>query len=78
MIFVTNLKFILSLIFFEKDLDMVFNNVLNKKRVFYTTKFVIFFEKYLDMTFNNVLNGKKGFLDYQNVVLTNGDNVQFS
>ena len=34
MIFVTNLKFILSLIFFEKDLDMVFNNVLNKKRVF--------------------------------------------
>ena len=34
MIFVKNLKFILSLIFFEKDLDMVFNNVLNKKRVF--------------------------------------------
>ena len=30
--------------------------------------------------FNNVLNGKKGFLDcqMQNVVLTNGDNVQFS
>ena len=31
MISVKNLKFILSLIFFEKDLDMVFNNVLNKK-----------------------------------------------
>ena len=51
MIFVKNLKFILSLIFFEKDLDMVFNNVLN---------------------------GKKGFPDYQNVVLTNKDNVHFS
>ena len=39
---------------------------------------LIFFEKDLDIMLNNDLNGKKGFLDYQNVVSTNGDNVQFS
>ena len=41
MIFVTNLKFILSLIFFEKDLDMVFNNVLNGKNGFLDYKNVV-------------------------------------
>ena len=51
MLFDKNLNILLSLIFFEKDLDIMLNNDLN---------------------------GKKGFLDYQNVVLTNGDNVQFS
>ena len=35
MIFLKNLKFLPSLIFFEKDLDMMLNNVLNgKKRLF--------------------------------------------
>ena len=32
MIFVNNLKVHLSLIFFEKDLDMMFDNVLNEKK----------------------------------------------
>ena len=32
MIFVNNLKVHLSLIFFEKDLDMMFDNVLNGKK----------------------------------------------
>ena len=32
MIFVKNLKILLSLIFFEKDLDMMSNNVLNRKK----------------------------------------------
>lgn len=34
MILVKNLKFLLSLIFFEKDLDMVFNYILNGKKRF--------------------------------------------
>ena len=34
MILVKNLKIILSLIFFEKDLDMMFNIVLNRKKGF--------------------------------------------
>ena len=34
MIFVKNLKILLSLIFFEKDLDMMSNNVLNRKKGF--------------------------------------------
>ena len=32
MIFVKNLKFLRVLIFFQKDLDMLFNNALNKKK----------------------------------------------
>ena len=31
MIFVKNLKFLLSLSFFEKDLDTMFNNALKRK-----------------------------------------------
>ena len=32
MIFLKHLKFLLSLLFFEKYLDMMFNNVLNEKK----------------------------------------------
>ena len=32
MIFLKNLKFLPSLIFFEKDLDMMLNNVLNGEK----------------------------------------------
>ena len=38
MIFVNNLKVDLSLIFFEKDLDVMFDNVLNGKKTFLTSK----------------------------------------
>ena len=39
MSFINNLKVHLSLIFFEKDLDMMFDNVLNgKKKTFLTSK----------------------------------------
>ena len=38
MIFNRNLKFRLSLFFFEKDLDMMFDHVLNRKKAFLTTK----------------------------------------
>ena len=38
MIFNRNLKFLLSLFFFEKDLDMMIDDVLNRKKVFLTTK----------------------------------------
>ena len=41
MIFVNNLKVHLSLIFFEKDLDMMFDNVLNGKKNFLDFKNVI-------------------------------------
>ena len=41
MIFVKNLKFLPSLIFFEKDLDMMLNNVLNGKKGFLGYKNVI-------------------------------------
>ena len=41
MIFVKNLKILLSLIFFEKDLDMMSNNVLNRKKGFLGYKNVI-------------------------------------
>ena len=38
MIFVNNSKVHLSLIFFEKDLDVMFDNVLNGKKPFLTSK----------------------------------------
>ena len=38
MIFVKNLKFILSLIFFEKDLHIMFTNDLNGKKGFLECK----------------------------------------
>ena len=41
MIFNRNLKIPLSLIFFERDLDMMFNNVLNVKKGFLDYKNVI-------------------------------------
>ena len=41
MIFNRNLKIPLSLIFFERDLDMMFNNVLNIKKGFLDYKNVI-------------------------------------
>ena len=41
MIFNKNLKIPLSLIFFERDLDMMFNNVLNVKKGFLDYKNVI-------------------------------------
>ena len=41
MIFNRNLKIALSLIFFERDLDMMFNNVLNVKKGFLDYKNVI-------------------------------------
>ena len=41
MIFVKNLKVLLPLIFFEKDLDMMFNDVLNGKKGFLDYKNVI-------------------------------------
>ena len=41
MIFVKNLKVHLSLIFLEKDLDMMFDNVLNGKKDFLDFKNVI-------------------------------------
>ena len=41
MIFVNNLTVRLSLIFFEKDLDMMFDNVLNGKKDFLDFKNVI-------------------------------------
>ena len=41
MILVKNLKFLLSLIFFENDLDMMSNNVLNTKKGFLDYKNVI-------------------------------------
>ena len=41
MIFNRNLKTPLSLIFFERDLDMMFNNVLNVKKGFLDYKNVI-------------------------------------
>ena len=41
MIFDRNLKIPLSLIFFERDLDMMFNNVLNVKKGFLDYKNVI-------------------------------------
>ena len=34
MIFVKNFKVLLSLNWFEKDLDMMFNNVLNERKAF--------------------------------------------
>ena len=41
MISLQNLKFLPSLIFFEKYLDMMFNNVLNGKKRFQHNKNVI-------------------------------------
>ena len=41
MIFNRNLKIPLSLIFFERDLDMMFNNVLNVKKGFLDYKNII-------------------------------------
>ena len=41
MIFVQNLKLLLSLIFFEKDLEMMFCNVLNRKKRFLHYKNII-------------------------------------
>jgi len=41
MIFVKILKFLLSLIFFEKDLDTMFNNALKGKIGFLDRKYVI-------------------------------------
>ena len=41
MIFNRNLKIPLSLTFFERDLDMMFNNVLNVKKGFLDYKNVI-------------------------------------
>ena len=38
MIFLKHLKFLLSLLFFEKYLDMMFDNVLNGKKTFLTSK----------------------------------------
>ena len=41
MIFLKQLKFLLSLLFLEKYLDMMFNNVLNEKKEFFDLKNVI-------------------------------------
>ena len=44
MIFLKQLKFLLSLLFLEKYLDMMFNNVLNEKKEFLDLKNVILTE----------------------------------
>ena len=44
MTFLKQLKFLLSLLFLEKYLDMMFNNVLNEKKEFLDLKNVILTE----------------------------------
>ena len=70
MILVKKLKFFLSRFFLEKDLDMMFNDVLNRNEGFTDYKNAtllgfFFSKKTLDMTFHDVLEKKEGFLDYE-------------
>ena len=80
MIFVKNFTVLPSLNSFEKDLDMMFNNVLNGRKAFLelahdfgqkleTSSQYFFFEKGLDMMFKDVPDGNEIFLDFKNVIL---------
>ena len=94
MIFVKNWTFLLSLIFFEKDLDIMFKYALNKKNFLdYKNR-----KKGLPHDFRQKLDissesqflwkrldimfkyplNKKNFLDYKNVILTYSEHDHFS
>ena len=70
MIFVNNSKVHLSLIFFEKDLDVMFDNVLNGKKPFLTSK--------TSFQHSGTMSIFANFLDLKNVILTEWENFYFS
>ena len=84
MILVKKLKFLLRRFFLEKDLDMMFNDVLNRNEGFIDYKnaklllSLFFIQKDLDLMFDDVLGRKEGFLDHKNVILTKQKNERFS
>ena len=74
MTWVKNLKFLLSLLFSEKDSGMMLHDVLDWKEGFLNYKNIIFYKKGLDMIFDDDLHNKEAFLDYYYDILTSSKN----
>ena len=78
MILIKKLKFIPSLFFFEKDLDKMLKDLLDRKGKevnpwIMSNNFKLlpnfFLPKNLDMMLDDVLDRKKSFQDYKKVIL---------